>query len=189
MVDDLFEVSRISSGTLNLVRDRISLSDLVGDVVAASTAVAEARGVRVVAIGPTRRPALPDSSDIIDVDDVKLRRALTNLVTNAVRHTPGDGVVHIAADVSNGAATIAVTDQCGGIAAADLSRVFEPGYRGDEARTPTSAGGAGLGLAIVEGIVSAHHGVVRVDNVTGGCRFEVILPTRPGPSQMASNRS
>lgn len=173
MVDDLFEVSRISAGTLNLVRERISLVDLLGDVISASSVVAETRGVRVVAT--TKPPHSP--VDVVEADETKLRRALANLVSNAIRHTPADGVVQVGATVTEGLASIVVIDQCGGISAADLPRIFEPGYRGDSARTPTSTGGAGLGLAIVEGIVTAHDGSVRVINVDGGCRFEVTLPT------------
>jgi signal transduction histidine kinase len=173
MVDDLFEVSRISSGTLNLARERISLVDLLGDVISASAVVAETRGVRVIATTePQQGPA-----DVVEADETKLRRALANLVSNAIRHTPADGVVQVGASVKEGLASIVVTDQCGGISATDLPRIFEPGYRGDSARTPTSTGGAGLGLAIVEGIVTAHDGTVRVHNVEGGCRFELTLPT------------
>ena len=71
--------------------------------------------------------------------------------------------------------TLSVTDGCGGIPDDDLHRVFDTGWRGTEARTPP--GGAGLGLAIVRGIVEAHSGRAEVRNVAGGCRFELTLPT------------
>jgi signal transduction histidine kinase len=83
--------------------------------------------------------------------------------------------VQVTASVVDGTATVTVTDACGGIPDAELARVFEAGYRGDQARTP-GEGGAGLGLAIVRGIVVAHDGEVRVANVSGGCRFEVLIP-------------
>jgi signal transduction histidine kinase len=79
-------------------------------------------------------------------------------------------------------AVVSVTDGCGGIAADELHRVFEVGWRG-EAERPADDGpapaGAGLGLAITRGIVEAHGGVVSVDNVPGGCRFLVRLPLAP----------
>ena len=69
---------------------------------------------------------------------------------------------------------LSVTDGCGGIPADDLLRVFDTGWRGTGARTTPD--GAGLGLAIVRGIVEAHSGRTAVQNVLGGCRFEVVLP-------------
>ncbi|MFI8451488.1 sensor histidine kinase [Streptomyces erythrochromogenes] len=69
---------------------------------------------------------------------------------------------------------VSVTDACGGIPEEDLPRVFDTGWRGSQARTPPS--GAGLGLAIVRGIVEAHSGHADVHNVPGGCRFELTLP-------------
>lgn len=170
MVDDLFELSRINAGALNLVRERISLTDVVGDVMAAAAPLAATRGVRLAA------EAEPGSGDTIDADERELRRAIANLVGNAIRHTPDDGTVQVTACVVDGTASVTVTDACGGIPDADLPRIFEAGFRGDRARTPEPDGGAGLGLAIVRGIVAAHSGEVRVQNVTGGCRFEVLLP-------------
>ncbi len=170
MVDDLFELSRINAGALQLVRERISLTDVVGDVVAAAAPLAAARGVRLAA------EAEPGAGDTIDADERELRRAITNLVGNAIRHTPHDGTVQVTASVVDGTATVTVTDACGGIPDAELARVFEAGFRGDLARTPDPEGGAGLGLAIVQGIVNAHGGAVDVRNVAGGCRFEVLLP-------------
>lgn len=169
MVDDLFELSRINAGALRLVREQISLTDVVGDVVAAAAPLAAARGVRLAA------EAEPGTGDTIAADERELRRAIANLIGNAIRHTPDDGTVQVTASVVDGTATVTVTDACGGIPDAELTRVFEAGYRGDQARTP-GEGGAGLGLAIVRGIVVAHDGEVRVANVSGGCRFEVLIP-------------
>ena len=125
--------------------------------------------------------ASADAVRPINADERGLRRALTNLVVNAIRHTPHDGAIDLHAEVgADGAATITVTDGCGGIPETDLQRVFEVGWRGDHARTPRPEGGAGLGLAIVQGIVVAHGGTVTVTNVTGGCCFELRLPANAG---------
>ncbi|MCZ3389940.1 MAG: HAMP domain-containing histidine kinase [Actinomycetia bacterium] len=170
MVDDLFELSRINAGALRLVREQISLADVVGDVVAAAAPLAASRGVHITA------QAEVIGVDMVNADERELRRAIANLVSNAIRHTPHDGTVQVAASVVSGTARVTVTDACGGISDADLARVFEAGFRGDQARTPDPDGGAGLGLAIVEGIVTAHGGAVGVQNVSGGCRFEMLIP-------------
>jgi signal transduction histidine kinase len=168
MVDDLFELSRIQSGTLRLSPDRIAVGDLVSDVVAGAEALARARGVRLDgdAVGTL----------VIHADPRELSRALSNLLTNAIRHTPEGGSVQVMATVEAGSVLVAVADGCGGIPEADLRSVFELGWRGTQARTPGADSGAGLGLAIVRGIVEAHQGQVSVVNTGNGCRFEVRLP-------------
>ncbi|MEU2393784.1 HAMP domain-containing sensor histidine kinase [Streptomyces sp. NPDC007369] len=167
MVGDLFELSRIHAGTLSLTRTRISTYDLVGDALAGVEALARQRGVRLVGDRVVPAP--------IEVDGREMTRVLSNLLTNALHRTPADGTVAIAAEPGeDGTVVVSVTDGCGGIREQDLPRVFDTGWRGTEARTPP--GGAGLGLAIVRGIVEAHAGRAGVRNVAGGCRFEVTLP-------------
>jgi signal transduction histidine kinase len=168
MVDDLFELSRIESGTLSLSPDRMEVGDLVSDTIASMEPVARARGVRLTgaADGP-----LP-----IHADPRELSRALCNLVTNAIRHTPEDGRVRVAATAADDEVLITVADGCGGIPEADLARLFDLAWRATAARTPGADGGAGLGLAIVRGIVEAHSGQVSVANAGDGCVFEVRLP-------------
>ncbi|WP_327301473.1 HAMP domain-containing sensor histidine kinase [Streptomyces goshikiensis] len=166
MVGDLFELSRIHAGALSLSRTRMSLYDLVGDALTGVDALAREHGVRLVGEGVA---ALP-----VEVDGKEMSRVLSNLLVNAIRHTPADGTVAIAAEHRAGAVVVSVTDACGGIPEEDLPRVFDTGWRGTPARTPPA--GAGLGLAIVRGIVEAHAGRADVSNVSGGCRFELTLP-------------
>lgn len=165
MVDDLLALSRLQSGGLRLTRERFDLRDVVSDTLAATDALAAARGVAVTgrAVDP-----LP-----VDADERELARALSNLVVNAIRHTPDGGTVEISAERGADATVVTVTDQCGGIPEEDLDRLFEPGWQGSPARTPGD--GAGLGLAVVHGVMAAHGGRVRVQNVEGGCRFELAL--------------
>ena len=168
MVDDLFELSRIESGTLSLSPDRIAASDLISDTVASMEAVARARGVQL--------SGAADAPLVIEADPRELSRALSNLVTNAIRHTPAGGRVRVAATAEEDSVLVTVADGCGGIPEADLPLVFITGWRGTKARTPGADGGTGLGLAIVRGIVDAHRGRVSVVNRGEGCRFEVRLP-------------
>src|SRR5205823_6138585 len=97
----------------------------------------------------------------------ELSRAVTNLVANAIRHTPAEGTVVVSVRATAAGAEVSVRDECGGIAEDELARVFDVGFRGEAARTPrpTEGTGAGLGLAIARGIVEAHDGTVDVHNV------------------------
>ncbi|MGY3060936.1 signal transduction histidine kinase [Streptomyces sp. TE3672] len=167
MVGDLFELSRIHAGSLTLSPTRISAHDLVGDALAGADPLAREHGVRLVG---DRVEAVP-----VEVDGKEMSRVLGNLLINAIRRTPADGTVAVAAHrTGGGGVVLSVTDGCGGIPEEDLPRVFDTGWRGSHARTPPA--GAGLGLAIVRGIVEAHAGRAEVRNVTGGCCFEVTLP-------------
>ncbi|MFI6921353.1 sensor histidine kinase [Nonomuraea spiralis] len=173
MVDDLFELSRIHAGALRLSRARIGLADLVADTLAGVEPLARAKGVVLTAEAAGAVP--------VEADAAALGRALRNLVVNAVRHTPSDRAVVLRAGVDEaGMACLSVADGCGGIPEEDLPRVFEVAFRGEAARTPTADGGAGLGLAIAQGIVEAHDGMIGVVNEGPGCRFEIRLPLVPG---------
>ncbi|GAA2489219.1 HAMP domain-containing sensor histidine kinase [Streptomyces gobitricini] len=171
MIGDLFDLSRVHAGTLALTPSRMSVYDLVGEALAGADPLARELGVRLVG---ERVDAVP-----VEVDGREMTRVLANLLVNAIRRTTPDGTVAVAAERRAEEVVVSVTDGCGGIPEDDLPRVFDTGWRGTAARTPP--GGAGLGLAIVRGIVEAHQGHTGVHNVQGGCRFEVTLPAAPGP--------
>ena len=173
MIDDLFELSRIHAGALRLSRRMVGLEDVVAEVVASAEPVARAKGVRLTGAAVRGMPVF--------IDTAEMGRALRNLVTNAIRHTPSDGVVDVLAEVQSGMACVSVSDACGGIPQADLPRVFDVAFRGESARTPGPAEGAGLGLSIARGIVEAHSGQIAVRNAGPGCQFLIRLPlARPG---------
>jgi signal transduction histidine kinase len=172
-VDDLFELSRIHAGVLNLSLEQVVLGDLVSEAIAAADAVARARRVR---LGGTVEDGVR-----VTADPAGLSRVVSNLVMNAIRHTPADGVVEIRGRTVPGGVELSVVDGCGGLPAEDIERVFDVAWQGSRARTPDPGDeptrrGAGLGLAIVRGIVEAHRGTVAVENETDGCRFRVLLP-------------
>ncbi|MFD8980577.1 sensor histidine kinase [Streptomyces sp. NPDC059564] len=168
MVGDLFELSRIHAGALALTRSRMSVYDLIGDALAGVDPLARERGVRLVGDEVTRLP--------VEVDGREMTRVFVNLLTNAVHRTPADGTVAIMAEPGDdGTVVVAVSDGCGGIPEEDLPRVFDTGWRGVQPQGARLSG-AGLGLAIVRGIVEAHSGRAGVRNVDHGCRFEVTLP-------------
>ncbi|GAA2611864.1 HAMP domain-containing sensor histidine kinase [Streptomyces axinellae] len=177
MVGDLFELSRIHAGTLALARQRVPVPELVHEALAGAGPLAQQSGVRLVGATVAAVP--------VEVDPREMTRVLGNLLINAIRRTPADGTVAVAARraADADAVVVSVTDGCGGIPEEDLPRVFETGWRGTHARTPP---GAGLGLAIVRGIVEAHRGTAAVRNVNGGCCFELTLPlaAQPWPSAL-----
>lgn len=172
MVDDLFEMSKISAGALALTMGEVVLPELAEEAVATIQAQATRKGVRLSA-----EPGPPGAR--VRGSDPELTRVLVNLLSNAVRHTPPDGSVLVSSGVDEAGAWLRVDDGCGGIPADELPRVFELAFRGSAARTPLADGqpaGAGLGLAIAAGLVQAHDGNITVHNQGAGCRFEVRLP-------------
>lgn len=172
MVDDLFELSRITAGALQLTMSQVALSEVVSDVLAAQTPVAQRKHVRVLTDAST--------APIVLGSDPELARVVRNLVSNAIRHTPPDGTVAVQIGVDGADAVLAVDDGCGGIPDVELARVFDVAFRGSAARTPSPPGeeqvGGGLGLAIAKGLVEAHKGRINAHNHGPGCRFEVRLP-------------
>jgi signal transduction histidine kinase len=172
MVDDLFELSRIHAGNLKLSLEPLMLGDLVSEALASADPVAKAHGVRLGGM-------VADGLEVV-ADPAELSRVVANLLMNAIRHTPADGVVQVIGRPGPTGVELAITDGCGGLSEEDMARVFDVAWQGSSARTPDTGSvfgsGAGLGLAIVKGIVEAHQGSVRIDNEDPGCRFLVSLP-------------
>jgi len=174
LVEEVIDLARLESGRLTLHLQPTNLNDLVTDVVEAFAPRSDAAHVRLVWAAPA--PVLT-----VTADGDRLRRALSNLVDNALKHTPQDGVVtlgltRLAAQAGSGARVqVSVTDSGAGIAPADQQRIFERFYRADRARSGRE--GSGLGLAIVKDIVEAHGGSVGVESSVGnGSRFWFTLP-------------
>ena len=170
LVDDLFELSRIQSGALALVQAPVALDEVLSEAVDGAAIAARAKGVVL-------HSQVQDPAPVVDLAPPEMIRVIRNLLDNAIRHTRPGGTVTLTGgcDQAGSAVLVSVLDQCGGIDAGDLDRVFEMGYRGDEARTP-GEGRGGLGLAVAKGLVQAHAGQISVDNEAGGCRFTVQLP-------------
>jgi signal transduction histidine kinase len=174
LVDDLFELSRIEAGALTLELEPTSLPELVDEVLQCFRPEAEAAGIELEARADGGKALVLAARD-------QLNRVLSNLVHNGIRHTPPGGrlLVSVADAPGSDRVQFRVRDSCGGIAEADLPRVFERLWRGDPAR---SSRGAGLGLAIARGFVEAHGGAIDVANVPGGCEFTVDL-ARAAPAR------
>ena len=172
LVDDLFELSRIQSGSLNLRTAPVQLDEIVSDAIAGASVSARAKRIEV-------RTDAEEPMPVVEVSAPEMIRVIRNLLDNAIRHTAlgGSVVVSSRCDESGQMVELSVHDGCGGIPPNEIDRVFELGYRGDMARSP-GEGRGGLGLAVAQGIVMAHAGRIDVSNAAGGCRFTVSIPTR-----------
>jgi signal transduction histidine kinase len=176
MIDDLFELARIDAGDLRLELEPVPVAEVLRTAVQASRASADRRGVRLeVDVPSDLRQALGEGPALV--------RVVRNLLGNAIRHTPVDGVVTVAAGRDDGEVWLSVKDTCGGIPDHDLPYLFDAAFRGTSAREAEQAGdptGAGMGLTIAHGLVDAQHGSIGVQNLDDGCRFEVRLPAVSG---------
>jgi two-component system sensor histidine kinase BaeS len=168
LVDDLFLLSRIESGGLSLDRETIDLAELADDAVEAMRPIADRRNVSLLldTTGPVAVHASPR----------EIGRVIRNLLDNAVRHTPRGSAVTVAIDADGTTATLRIQDEGDGFPADMVERAFESFTRADEARRRDGSG-AGLGLAIARGLVTAHGGTIRALPGPGG-QVEVTLPAR-----------
>lgn len=169
IVNDLQDLAAADAGTLRLHREPVHASDVVDQVAAAHQAGAEAAGVRLSAT------TLGDPC--CTADPLRLRQAIGNLVSNAIRHTPEGGDVTISCRATLDAVEVEVADTGTGIEPDDLPHVFDRFWRADKSRT-RSTGGSGLGLAIVRQLVEGHGGTVTARSTPGeGAVFTVRVPS------------
>ena len=177
MVDDLFEMAKINAGAVTAPYEQVALDEVVDDVINAHRIAAERSGVTLDA----DVPAVPVR---VIGSDRALVRVLSNLVANAIAHTPAGGTVRLSVGADSEGAWARVDDTGVGIDADDLPKVFDVAYRGSNHRVPRSdsslPSGSGLGLAIAAGLVRAHRGSLSAHNLDRGARFEVRLPLAAG---------
>jgi signal transduction histidine kinase len=159
LIDDLFQVAQIDAGGIELEYSDFSLSDLVSDTLESFSALASQQSV---ALSGHVTPEV----DLVRMDALRMGRVLNNLIRNALRHTPAGGWVKITAGKEGGRIKIEIIDTGEGISSVDLPHVFDRFYRGEKSRS-RATGGAGLGLAIVRGIVEAHGGHITVESTSG----------------------
>jgi two-component system, OmpR family, sensor histidine kinase KdpD len=165
LVGNILDLAKIRAGALIPRRVQAAIDEIAEAVVARIRPRANDVEIELMF-----SPTLPEAA----VDPVQVDQVLTNLVENAVRHSPANGTVRVHLTQAGRGVRARVTDEGPGIAPEEREKVFEPFYRGAEA--PESAG-SGLGLAIVRAIVTAHGGRIWVEETTGGgTAFVVDLP-------------
>jgi PAS domain S-box-containing protein len=174
LVDDLLDVARITHGEISIERRPVDLRRVVDRAVELAAPLVEARRHRLVVTVGERPP-------VVAGDETRLAQAVSNLLVNAARYTDAGGTIALDVGGEGGKATIAVRDDGQGIAPELLDSIFDLFVRGPGERASCSAGGLGLGLAIVRSLVRLHGGEVTASSAGPGrgSTFTITLPVAP----------
>jgi len=171
LVEDLQELTLAEAGQLTLVRHSADVAEIVRRAVIAAQPPAEAKGLTIEA-------KLPEGQATAEVDPERVGQVLRNLLSNAITHTSGGGLITVDLVDDGDELHIGVADTGDGIPPEDLPYVFERFYRADPSRV-RATGGAGLGLTIARRLVEAHGGTIGVESEVGkGSRFTFTLPKK-----------
>jgi two-component system phosphate regulon sensor histidine kinase PhoR len=178
MVNELLDLSRIESGTAQLLLDDVDVIRVVRSTVERLRLFAERQGLQIEIESPERVAAVRGDED-------RLGQVLINLLHNAVKFSPNGGTIVVGVRDAADEVTIWVRDPGMGVPRADLTRIFERFYKVDRARV-RGRGGTGLGLSIARHVVDAHGGRIWVESEEGqGSTFWFTLPTVPLPAARA----
>jgi two-component system, OmpR family, heavy metal sensor histidine kinase CusS len=168
MITDMLFLAKADNGLIVPPQEAIDVAREVRELFEFFDALAEEKGIALVVTG----------DGTLFGDRLMIRRAISNLLANAIDHAPRGGSVDVRIEPANGGALrIAVANPGEGIAAEHLPRLFDRFFRVDPSRR-RSTDGAGLGLAIVKSIVVAHRGEVRARSDAGRTTFEMVFPLR-----------
>ncbi|MCA9952256.1 MAG: HAMP domain-containing protein [Anaerolineales bacterium] len=169
LIDDLFELAQLDAGSFRMEKSPYVLGDFISDCLQRFQIVAAQKEINLTG-------QVDPAVGLVPLNATKLGRVLDNLISNAIRYTPNGGNVLVTAVRKPTSVIVTVQDSGPGFDPADLTRVFEQFYRGEEARS-RATGGAGLGLAIAQGIVVAHEGKIWAENAPeGGAVVKFSLP-------------
>jgi signal transduction histidine kinase len=168
MLDNLLDLARLEAGVSTLNRREVDVGELVDQVARESRGFVEQRGQAMEVL------VAPELKGIrIMVDPERLHHVFMNLLTNAAKYSPAQGVITLAAQAEVGFVRISVSDQGSGIPAESVARVFDRFYRAPN----QEKSGAGLGLAIAREIIVAHGGSIACTRAAGkGAEFYLLLP-------------
>lgn len=170
LIDDLFELAQLDAGGLAFETEQNSLSDLISDTLESFRALAGRHNVALDG-------QIDANVGLVRINAEKISRVLYNLISNALKYTPAEGAIKVAARRHGSEVWVTVQDSGAGFNAADLPHVFEKFYRGEGARSRLHGSSAGLGLAIARGIVEAHGGRIWAENAPqGGAAVTFTLP-------------
>jgi len=171
LVDSLLDLSRIEAGKLSL--RKLPISKIIMDSASKYSGSTSAAGVSL------QLNSIPDDIYVIG-DELQIRRALNNVLDNALKFTPANGTITLQLDTEGHYARIIVKDNGVGIPPEDLPDIFKRFHRG---RNAAGYPGSGLGLAIVKAIVDQHGGEVKIESDTQGTMVTILLPRDMGSKQ------
>ncbi len=181
LVDDLLDLARLDAGQMTFHRSPVDLNALVARVADRLSLRAQERGIRL----ENAVNGLPTAAG----DGDRLAQVFTNLIDNALKHTPVGGIIRLCGETRAAEVQVHVEDSGPGIPAEDLARIFERFYQVDKARRSGAGRGTGLGLAISREIVQAHGGRLTATSVPGQpTRFTVQLPLDLSTASTISRR-
>ena len=164
LIEDLRTLALSDAGALPLQKESTNLGDFVKDVVRSMQAEADRKSV-LLSVNAA------DDSTVVDLDRVRIREVLTNLLSNALRHTAAGQSVTVSINDTNGTAVVIVGDEGEGMSPDEVGRMFDRFYKGERSR------GSGLGLSIAKSIVTAHGGDIRASSELGkGTMVEFTIP-------------
>jgi signal transduction histidine kinase len=166
LIGQMLEVARIENDPKYRRIEAVQLDELIGDLVDDCTIEAQARGCALALETP--------SAVLVDGDRELLRRAIENVVRNAIRYAPSESRVEVALENGGGRARVKVRDYGPGVPEAALGLIFDPFYRVEPDRNRVN-GGYGLGLSIARRAVELHHGSLRARNASPGLLVEIEL--------------
>jgi signal transduction histidine kinase len=179
MVQELLDLARVEAGRFNMTKQQIKLDELLRGLGERLTPKAAAKNITLT----VEVPSLPTVAG----DGDRLIQVFTNMIDNAIKHTPAGGRIELIATTKDNGVLIKVRDTGEGIPADDLPHIFERFYQVDKSRQRKE--GAGLGLTITKQIVEAHSGTLGVESVEGlGTAFSVWFPALPMPEAGGSKR-
>jgi signal transduction histidine kinase/CheY-like chemotaxis protein len=180
LVDDLLDVSRITSGKIALAKESIEIAEVVALAIeTASPLIENARHALFTEV--------PKNGIVVEVDRVRMAQVIANLLTNAAKYTPPGGRIRVTAALEGDDAVISVEDNGAGISAELLPKVFDLFVQARQTLA-RSQGGLGLGLTIVRSLVAMHGGSVSAesDGLGKGSRFMIRLPVSKVRARVAS---
>ena len=160
LVDELLDISKIDMGRQQLALSEMDVRELLYDSIRAVEPTAAAGGITIT-------PDFPETPIMVSCDDTRLRRAVTNILSNGVRYARSELRLTCRADKRQ--VTIRIQDNGDGIAEEDLPHIFDRFYMG-------KSGKSGIGLALTKEIIHLHKGTIRAYNGDGGAVFEITIP-------------
>ena len=160
LVDELLDISKIDMGRQRLALSEMDIRELLYDSIRAVEPTAAAGGITIT-------PDFPETPIMVSCDDTRLRRAVTNILSNGVRYARSELRLTCRADRRQ--VTIRIQDNGDGIAEEDLPHIFDRFYMG-------KSGKSGIGLALTKEIIHLHKGTIRAYNGDGGAIFEISIP-------------